>query len=100
MSQQRDDLRRTSDDRHNWVPVCGLARGDLANFIALTENLATVVLTIVLLLVRWGLEGHGFLALIGLILTGLATRSAARRASAGNWWRRFSCSSDWACIVL
>jgi hypothetical protein len=30
------------------------------------------VLCIVLLLVLWGLQGHGFLALIGLILTAAA----------------------------
>ncbi len=43
-----------------------------AQFVALTENIATVVLTIVLLLVLWGLKGHGILALLGLILTALA----------------------------
>jgi Bacterial aa3 type cytochrome c oxidase subunit IV len=38
-------------------------------FIELTQTCTVVVLSIVLLLVLWGLEGHGFLALIGLILT-------------------------------
>ena len=41
-------------------------------FVALTELVATVVLCIVLLLVLWGVEGHGFIALIGFIVTAAA----------------------------
>lgn len=39
-----------------------------AGFIRLTENVTVHVLNIVLLLVLWGLEGHGFVALVGFIL--------------------------------
>ncbi len=41
-------------------------------FIALTQNITAGLLCIVLLLVLWGLEGHGGLALIGLVLTVIA----------------------------
>jgi uncharacterized membrane protein len=41
-------------------------------FIELTKTATVVILSIVLLLVLWALEGHGFLALIGLILTAAA----------------------------
>lgn len=43
-----------------------------AGFVALTETTVGVLLNILLLLVLWGLEGHGFIALVGLILTFLA----------------------------
>jgi uncharacterized membrane protein len=38
-------------------------------FIELTKTATIVILSIVLLLVLWGIEGHGFLALIGFVLT-------------------------------
>jgi hypothetical protein len=40
-----------------------------STFIGLVEIVGAIVLSIVLLLVMWGLEGHGILALIGFILT-------------------------------
>jgi Na+(H+)/acetate symporter ActP len=40
-----------------------------AGFLALTEITVVSLLCIVLLLVLWGLEGHGFVAFIGLVLT-------------------------------
>lgn len=43
-----------------------------SQFVSLTQNVGVMVLCIVLLLVLWGLQGHGFLALIGLILTAAA----------------------------
>ena len=38
-------------------------------FIELTKTSTIVVLNIVLLLLLWGIEGHGLVALLGLILT-------------------------------
>jgi hypothetical protein len=43
-----------------------------AGFVALTETVVVVLLNILLMLVLWGLEGHGFVALVGMILTILA----------------------------
>ena len=63
--------------RRTTAWTCAAHEETYANFVALTENLATVVLCIVLLLVLWGLEGHGVLALIGFILTIRGARSAA-----------------------
>jgi hypothetical protein len=40
-----------------------------ATFIELTQTVGTMVLCIVLLLTLWGIEGHGFIALLGFILT-------------------------------
>ncbi len=40
-----------------------------AAFVSLAENLTLTILGIILLLVLWGLKGHGFIALIGLIAT-------------------------------
>jgi hypothetical protein len=40
-----------------------------SSFIGLVEIVATIVLCIVLLLVLWGLEGNGILALVGFIVT-------------------------------
>jgi hypothetical protein len=55
-----------------------------AGFVALTEIVVAHLLCIVLLLVLWGLEGHGFVALVGLILTML---SGAVGALTGMGWR-------------
>jgi hypothetical protein len=41
-------------------------------FIGLTQNVVAVILGIVLCLVLWGLEGHGFVALVLFILTSIA----------------------------
>lgn len=43
-----------------------------AEFVELTKLVIVVILGHVLLLVLWGLEGHGWLALVGLILTDAA----------------------------
>jgi hypothetical protein len=40
-----------------------------AGFISLTETTTVALLCIVLLLVLWGLEGQGAIALIGFVLT-------------------------------
>jgi hypothetical protein len=38
-------------------------------FMALTQLVIAVILSIILLLVLWGLKGYGFLALIGFLVT-------------------------------
>ncbi len=43
-----------------------------AQFVALTQLVIAIVLSIVLLLVLWGLKGHGGVALLGLIITAAA----------------------------
>jgi hypothetical protein len=58
-----------------------------AAFVALTANVVAVLGSVLLLLVLWGLEGHGFVALVGMIptlaaagvgaLTGLGWRAVA-----------------------
>lgn len=53
-------------------------------FIGLTEITISFLLCVVLCLVLWGLEGHGFVALIGLIL---AAAAAALGAMVGVGWR-------------
>jgi uncharacterized membrane protein len=53
-------------------------------FIELTKTTAFVILNIVLLLVLWGLEGHGGLALIGFILNLIA---AAVAGLTGQGWK-------------
>jgi len=65
--------------------------GDLAEhestyaaFVALTEVSVALLLCIILCLVIWGLEGHGFVALIGLIV---ALVASALGAAAGYGWR-------------
>ncbi len=53
-----------------------------AAFVALTEVAVALLLCIVLCLVLWGLEGHGFVALVGLIAACVAAGSVA-----GYGWR-------------
>ena len=55
-----------------------------AAFVALTEVAVALLLCIVLCLVLWGLEGHGFVALVGMIVASIA---AAVGAVAGYGWR-------------
>lgn len=55
-----------------------------AAFVALTEVSVALLLCIVLCLVIWGLEGHGFVALIGVIVAHIA---AAVGAVTGYRWR-------------
>ena len=55
-----------------------------AGFVQATGIGIVYVLSIVLLLLIWGLEGHGFVALIGLIL---ATLAAAVGAVLNLGWR-------------
>ena len=43
-----------------------------AQFIGLTQIVIALVLCIILLLVLWGLKGHGGIALLGLIVTAAA----------------------------
>ncbi len=73
----------------------GVAKADLgvdiaaheetySEFVALTEVAIPVLLNIILLLVLWGLKGHGFVALIGFILNILA---AALAGVTGLGWR-------------
>jgi len=45
-------------------------------FIELTKTTSLFVLNIVLLLVLWGIEGHGYLAIVGLILNFAAAAAA------------------------
>ena len=53
-------------------------------FIAATEITVVYVLSIVLMLVLWGIEGHGFVALLGFIL---ASAAAAIAATLNLGWR-------------
>jgi hypothetical protein len=55
-----------------------------AAFVALTEIAVALLLCIVLCLVVWGLEGHGFVALVGMIVACVA---AAVGSVAGYGWR-------------
>ena len=55
-----------------------------AAFVALTETVVAVVLCVLLILALWGLEGHGFVALVGLVLTLVA---ATVGALTGMGWR-------------
>ncbi len=55
-----------------------------ASFVGLTENITVVLLNIILLLVLWGMEGHGFIALIGFILT---IAASALAGVTGLGWR-------------
>jgi hypothetical protein len=55
-----------------------------AAFVALTEVAVALLLCIVLCLVLWGLEGHGFVALVGMIVACVA---AAAGSIAGYGWR-------------
>ena len=55
-----------------------------AAFVALTEVAVALLLCIVLCLVLWGLEGHGFVALVGMIVACVA---AAIGSVAGYGWR-------------
>ena len=69
-------------------------------FIGLTELAIAHLLCTVLCLVLWGLEGHGFVALIGFILASLAV---AIGAMSGLGWRAVApvfVLLGLACIVL
>ena len=69
-------------------------------FIELTKTTTFVVLNIVLLLVLWGIEGHGGVALIGLILNFVA---AALAGFTGQGWKMVAplfVLLGLACIVL
>jgi uncharacterized membrane protein len=55
-----------------------------AAFVALTETTVSVLVCVLLMLVLWGLEGHGFVALVGLVLTLMA---ATVGALTGMGWR-------------
>jgi hypothetical protein len=55
-----------------------------SQFIALTQLVAITVLCIVLQLVLWGLEGHGFVALFGFLITAAA---AALGGFTGMGWK-------------
>ena len=71
-----------------------------ASFVALTETVVAVLLNILLLLVLWALKGHGFVALVGLILTVLA---ATVGGLTGMGWRLVApvfVLLGLACIVL
>jgi len=74
--------------------------GTYSQFIELTKTTSFFVLNIVLLLVLWGLEGHGFLAIIGLILNFAA---AAIAGLTGQGWKILAplfALLGLACIVL
>ncbi len=55
-----------------------------AAFVALTEVVVALLFCIILCLVLWGLEGQGFVALVGLIVACVA---AAVGSVAGYGWR-------------
>ena len=55
-----------------------------AAFLALTETTVVTLICILLELVLWGLEGHGFVAGIGFVLTGVA---AVFGSMTGLTWR-------------
>jgi uncharacterized membrane protein len=74
--------------------------GTYHQFVELTKTATLVVLSIVLLLVLWGLEGHGILALIGLVLTFAA---AAVGMMIGQGWKLVApifVLLGLACIIL
>ena len=58
--------------------------GDLAAHESTFAAFVALLLCIILCLVLWGLEGHGFVALVGLIVACVA---AAVGAVAGYGWR-------------
>ena len=71
-----------------------------AGFVSLSEIVVAHLLCILLLLVLWALEGHGFVALIGLIL---AMASAVVGGLTGVGWRMVApvfVLLGLACIVL
>jgi hypothetical protein len=71
-----------------------------AAFLALTETVVAVLICILLTLVLWGLEGYGFVALVGLILT---LAAATVGALTGLGWRVVAPVAlllGLACIVL
>jgi hypothetical protein len=55
-----------------------------AAFVALTEVIVGLLICIVLCLVLWGLEGHGFVAVVGMVVACVA---AAVGSVAGYGWR-------------
>jgi hypothetical protein len=70
------------------------------SFIALTETTVVALLCIVLELVLWGLEGQGFVALIGFVLT---LGAAAFGGMTGLSWRAVApvfVLLGLACLVL
>jgi uncharacterized membrane protein len=74
--------------------------GTYHQFIELTKTCTIVVLSIVLLLVLWGIEGHGIVALIGLVLTAAA---AAVGMLSGQGWKLVApvfALLGLACIIL
>ena len=71
-----------------------------ASFLALTETTVVALVCILLELVLWGLQGHGFAALIGFILT---IGASAFGAMTGLTWRAVlpvAALLGLACIVL
>lgn len=71
-----------------------------AGFVALTETVVAVLACVLLMLVLWGLEGHGFVALVGFVLTLVA---AAVGGLTGMGWRVVApvfVLLGLACIVL
>lgn len=69
-------------------------------FIALTQLVITVILCIVLMLVLWGLKGHGGVALFGFIVTAAA---AALGGLTGLGWKMVApvfLLLGLACLVL
>lgn len=75
-----DNHAATADD------ISDLAQHEstYAGFVALTEVIVALLLCIILCLVLWGLEGHGFVALVGVIVAHIA---AAVGAVTGYRWR-------------
>ena len=71
-----------------------------AGFVKLTEISVLVLVSIVLLLVLWGIQGHGFVALVGLVLTIVA---GAVGGMTGLGWKAVApvfALLGLACIVL
>jgi hypothetical protein len=71
-----------------------------ASFVALTETAVAILACVLLALVLWGLEGHGFVALVGVILSLVG---AAVGALTGQGWRVVApvfVLLGLACIVL
>ena len=55
-----------------------------AGFVTMSENVAVVVVNILLLLVLWGLKGHPYLALVGFFLN---LGASAAGIATGTGWR-------------
>ena len=91
-----NDRAATADNANDLVEH----ESTYAAFVGLTEIAVALLLCILLCLVLWGLEGQGFVALIGAVVAHIA---AAVGAVTGARWRAVApvfALLGLACIVL